>query len=430
MKPLAMIVGIFLALFGEGRVAAATFTNQATLRALLTMPTTAIRAPSQMTSIRLPWSNVSAAARTRLNPNTLSVFVKDGADWTRQSAGVTVANQGITANVPRGATAILTTPLTNKLVLSKDAKPLNFWLPTSPTQCEEFEVESYADPEPARWNKATSTFETDVYLAIFRTNRNLRAALPAPVTVNLAGREAEVSPKELTFTNVANYEKVRVAFARNDVEARINVFPFTEEAPFVVPVRRFHGVDVRVSPQSILGFGLGIANLTIKRVDANTNELAEGPALNVDVEPQVARVSSSVVIPAGAGRSEVSIRSTGVQKDLVKVSVGSYAREVELNYRSPWLFIGSVVLGGLLGGCARCLQKRSRKDKQILRYLAEGCVAGVLAMAAVMAGVAFSLVPAAVAETELGAFLISAAVAMIGITAISGLKKLVPKMSR
>lgn len=334
MKPLTLIVSLVLALIGESRVAAAALTNQATLRARLTMPATAIRAPSQTTSIRLAWTNVSAVARTRINPNTLSVFVKEGADWTRQASGITVANQGITATVPRGATTILTTPLTNKLVLSKEAKPLNFWLPTSATQCEEFEVESYADPEPARWNKANSTFETDVYLAIFRTNRNLRAALPAPVTVNIAGREAEVSPKELTFTKVAIYEKVRVAFARNDVEARINVFPFTEEAPFVVPVRRFNGVDVRVSPKSILGFGLGLANLTIKRVDANTNELAEGPALNVDVEPQVARANSSVIIPAGEGRSEISIRSTGVQKDVVKVSIGSYVREVELTYRS------------------------------------------------------------------------------------------------
>ena len=47
-----------------------------------------------------------------------------------------------------------------------------------------------------------------------------------------------------------------------------------------------------------------------------------------------------------------------------------------------------------------------------------------------LAGVAFSLLPTGVVETELGAFLISAAVALVGITAINGLKRLVPKFGQ
>jgi hypothetical protein len=437
-EPRTLLAVLWLMLpFGSGQAAQTTvLRTNLNLHLNVAAPRTVTMAPLNVRTTALTAlpviSRADFAAKTssKLDPAKLNVFVREGTEWKRQISALAVSDRTVVPRIPVNATAVFTVPVTNKKVLRKGVTPLKFWLrarPQATDPYEEFEVEYYANPDPARWNQAFQEFETQLHIAIFGTNRTARVNLPSPVTVDLAGHGAEINPSQFTYRAAGDFENFKVSFTRNDVEASVNVFPFTEHAPLIVPVRRFGKIKASVTPRTILGYGLGTAQLTLKRVDTDGADLNEGPELNVDVESTLARFAESPVIPAGKSTTQLTLRSVGAQTDEITVSAQNQQETLKIQYTSPWWFLGAVVAGGLLGGCARCLQKKHWKNDQLARFLIEGCVAGILATAAVCAGVAFSILPAGVSQTELGGFLISAAVGLVGVAAISGLKNLIPK---
>lgn len=361
----------------------------------------------------------------------LKVFVREGPAW--KNVETPTDGNTITPRVPANVQALIATPVTNRMVLKQGSMHLRFATPAppnSPEPYDTFELESYTAPNPARWDAQKSMFQTELRVALFRTNHISRQPPAAAIIFDFAGYQAEVTPSQLTFTTVGSFQTLQVTFPRNDVEARIDVFPLTEEAPLVVPARWLKCITNTVSPRSILGFGLGTATVTFKRLDQNGKELDEGPDLTLDVAPQFSRVNPTLVITRGNGRANFEVRSVGTKTEQITASAGDLSTVATVQARAPWLYLVAVLAGGITGGCARILNARRRKKGTMLKFLLEGCVAGLLASAAVSAGVALSLLPAAVTGTELGIFLISAAVGMVGVAAIQGLKKLIPQFFR
>ena len=362
------------------------------------------------------------------DPARLSVFVRESSSWKNAASIGQLAGATVSPRIPTDKPVILASPVTNRMVLEKGRAPLRFAVadPARPTDpYTVFDLESYTDPNPARWDAERGRFETTLRVALFRTNHNALNPLSSPVTLDFAGYEADVEPGEMKFEKLGTFQSLKVTFPRNDVEARINVFPLTEEAPLVVPARRLAVLTSSVSPASILGLGLGTATVTVRRLDQHTNELSEGPSLPVNLVARFARVNSTIEIPSGRSRTEFRVRSVGTAADTFTASSGPLSTIATLEIRPPWGYFAAVLAGGVAGGCARLL-KAGRRKLKVARLLGEGCLAGLLASVAVSAGVAYTLLPAAVAESEVGIFLISASVALVGISAVGWLRRLVP----
>ena len=91
----------------------------------------------------------------------------------------------------------------------------------------------------------------------------------------------------------------------------------------------------------------------------------------------------------------------------------------------PVSYLVATVAGGCLGGGGRIYRQFKSRQKSWLRYLGEGCLVGIIIVAATAAGVVITQIPASVVATELGALLIATLGGYAGSPMLDKLKLLV-----
>lgn len=391
-------------------------------------PPGAGESPASRFPAPLVWSTNPPALRTfnlpasLLGSNATVLVRRDGAWKPHRAAEFSGAN----SKIPDGQTAVVAEPML-KQQLSQIRGSGRFVL-NDGGQTREMRYEFFANPDPAAWRPSAGRFETEVHVAVFpkQGGTGPLAALP----VDVAGVNAEASPGQFVFTQTGKFQVLHVTTKINDEEASINLAPFTTNAPFIIPVRRLGGLRLACSALRLRGYGLGTATITATRVDKKSKDLAEGPKLDLHVTSETLRVPHNISIPQGQSSVTFKLRSSGLGTNRVLIATGSDATKQEslaFECYFPGAYLLATLLGGMVGACARFLEGRNLKRALIRRFVFEGIIAALIATAAVLAGVASNLLPASVCDTELGAFLISAAVSLSGIASVLFLKTLAPK---
>jgi hypothetical protein len=387
-------------------------------------------APAARYLAPLARTNNQSALRTFALPAGLwganaTVLVRTEGAWKLHGA---TEISGAKVKIPDGLSAVVAEPMLRQ-TLTQAGGSGRFVL-NDGRQSREMRYEFFAGPDPAVWEPSSGVFTTEVRVAVFPKVGDTGPLAPLPVEV--AGVNAEVNPSQFVFTNAGKYQVIRVTTKVNDEEASVNLAPFTKNAPFVIPVRRLGGLKLTSSALRIRGYGLGTATLTATRVDTKSKDLAEGPKLALHATSDRMRLAQNLSIPSGQSSVAIPVRSAGLGANRVLIATGSDAARpasLALDCYFPSAYLLATLLGGLIGACARFLEGKARRRERIPRFVFEGVVAAFLATAAVLAGAASNLLPATVCDTELGAFLISAAVSFSGIASVLFLKKLAPQSS-
>ena len=418
MKTFIVILGLLLAsqLHQQAQVIRTNLSRGGSA-ATIKVPSTAIR------RVQISRTNQGTGA-SRIDPSKLRVFTRDAQEWKTVEEPVTSGADAISVPTVTGRSTIAVEPQRNRQALSSKPITVPFFMPPASAASSELiplRIELHADPAPARWNAALNQFETDILIGVFQAGSRRPAPLRSAVQMDFRGEEAVIDPKMLVMTNAAEFRRVRATFPRNDVEARMDVLPFTEDTPLVLPVRRIKKIKTSISPKVIMGFGLGTANLTVSRLDDGNRLLNEGQEIEIPVESTLARLGELVRIPAGKSTVVHSIRSNGLGEDELVLDYAGAIERHKLKYVAPLSFFLFALAGGFFGGVVRwLLGKYNKKSKQPegWRCLLEGIIAGVLITAAASAVVVTTVLPASVLETELAALLLSVAGGLSGVQGV------------
>ncbi len=363
------------------------------------------------------------------NTASLRVFTRVGAGWLRSTSQVSRAGNEVSVTVPQAISSLVFEPLTSKTLLTSNSAFAIPFVPISATAGapRKMTVVPRVQPSPAAWNQARKQFETVLQVAIVPVDPQVRGAIPADYrSLTLEATGADVEPSALELTEYRKFASARLTFKNNDTRPSIDVFPFTDQAPLLVPVRTLGGILLSAAKENISGAGLEEVTLTVSRVDADRRPLAEGPDLPITLSAQYASVPEKLFIPAGAATTNFVIRSAGIQTDKITARAEPFGDTKSIAYIVPKFMLGAVFVGGLLGSAARWLARQKATLQQGMRFLAEGCVAATILTVAAYFGITATTLPASMKGSEAWIFLISAATSYVGIKTLNWLPKIVP----
>ncbi len=267
--------------------------------------------------------------------------------------------------------------------------------------------------------RSGTAFRAELIVGLAAANpaaRNDGLQIEANFAIIVVGGEA--SPKDFKLMHVGLTQRVILtAHAPRDVvEIAILALVRQKEVPFnlTVPVQR-PVVSLSVSPEAILGYGLGTATVLVQG-DANTVagesvllKTSAGTLDPMDVRLDVNRVGKATLRSTGTGMATVSLASnehTTTQAGIV-------------NFTLPWAFPLWALGGGFLGTWVR-LHGRTMKSltKQAsyakLRLLWTGV--GLSFLGAILWALGMQVIPGGWSPTgsEAASFAVSAIVGYLG----------------
>jgi hypothetical protein len=175
---------------------------------------------------------------------------------------------------------------------------------------------------------------------------------------------------------------------------------------------RFGGLEITSGEDRILGFGLGTTRLTIQRLAEGGRLLSNGSPAEVQLTAQGGGKfdpDSMVTIPFGASAATIELRSRGVGQRVILARAGPLEGSIPIRFTFPIGFLAATLLGGAAGGFLKSLRKAEQSEKRPGPFMVEGCVMGLVAVAAITAGLVIGDFPLPAIGTEVGAFLVAAA---------------------
>jgi len=179
---------------------------------------------------------------------------------------------------------------------------------------------------------------------------------------------------------------------------------------------------------SILGFGIGHTPVTVERLDDGGLALTKD-TLRLDLAVQEGRgyfePETGHVIADGTSSLEVTFRSEGFEEATILARAGSMqSGKLRIDFFFPWLEILCALVGSLIGGTLRWLTAETaggrKKRLPPWRVLVEAALTALVLVVAVLLGLRVGWLPAAVARTAAGAFVVGAAGGFLGVAAIEG----------
>jgi hypothetical protein len=291
---------------------------------------------------------------------------------------------------------------------------------------------------PLPWNSQTHAYSTRLEIGL-QADGAKNPKLDVPITINLTGNNAAISPASLKIVQLGQqgFVSATITCSRHDTEPQVTLHSDWGERSFEVPIVPHNSkLGLSISETKIFGFGLGTAQLTIKRFAEDGRELSDSNSLVVNVSADHGKTdSSAVTIPAGQSHAEVTLRSVGLGAAQVSAEIDSLKAELPaVQFTFPFAYVLAAIGGGCLGGLGRFCKdnkaapkRKSKADekrtaKSPVRYLAEGCLVGFLIVAAVAAGLVLTRLPTTVIATELGALVIGTVGGFSGAPVLDWLK--------
>ncbi len=240
---------------------------------------------------------------------------------------------------------------------------------------------------------------------------------PLPVTaqVLVTAPINQVLPDTIALTTTNNWASVAMKASAPPSHFGVTLRASTDSQGLVVdiPVNR-QPLSVEPSADSIAGFGLDVAKLTIRATG-----LLHPAGRIVTVAAIPGKLTDSSVTLNDQGIGETELRSVGLETATVRATMPllADAPEKTISFAFPWAFLVSALLGGCCGGLLRRYQTKEPTFRPSLPVaIAMGCIAGLVG--ATLSAVGINLLPIKVPQYggEALVFGVAALFAIVGVT--------------
>ncbi len=244
--------------------------------------------------------------------------------------------------------------------------------------------------------------------------------LDQPVVMRLGFRGITAEPLEPVSLVQAGVE--------HEQEVDLNFLP-TTESPVLELRSAFGSVDLamdvlprlelRPVGDAVPGFGLGTVVVDVVRLHPHGTPAAvdQDTDVSLEISGGARPTEDRVVIPGGESRTRFELRSGNLGPATITALAGGLSDTRTVRQYLPVAPLGAALLGGALGGYSRRFRKNAAVVTSGARIV-EGTLVALVAYAASVLGVGWLHLPAALAATVAGAFLVGALAGFAGVTAI------------
>ena len=282
-----------------------------------------------------------------------------------------------------------------------------------------------ATPVPVTWNTEQRRYSTRIFLGLQPPRNAPAAQLDQPIVMRLGFRGLTAEPVPDVTLAMAGVE--------HEKEVELSFLP-TTEAP-VIEVRSSLGdvdltmevlprLELRPVGDSVPGLGLGAVAVDVVRLHPHgaPAAVAEDTDVTVEIQGGAHPEEERVQIPAGQSRTRFTLRSARLGPVTIKATAGALSDSRTIDQQLPVAPLTAALVGGALGGFSRRFRKGSAAVADGARVV-EGLLVALVAYAASVVGVGWLGIPAAVAGTAAGAFLVGVLAGFVGVTVIEVLAK-------
>jgi hypothetical protein len=346
----------------------------------------------------------------------------------------------LTLNIPRSSAIVLrpktiptirATPATRMVlpggaVVAPEPSPTSPQDPATLDNAKWFRVTLATSPMPAPWDAQADGYVTQLTFGLKRPDGappDLK--LEQPVIVKLAYRDLiapEVAMISLDAPGLENEKTVALHFVPQSPTPTLLVRSSISEVD--VQLTALPRLAVLPDRNSAIGLGLDLVKVVVSNLfpDGRLAPVETDTPVLLTVEGGPRLVSTNVVLKAGTSAADFSLRTSGLQKVVVRASANGVVGLGTFDQRFPFAPLSLALLGGALGGYARRFLKGARRASSRRRVI-EGLLVSTVAFVAGILGVGYFDLPSAIVATEAGAFLTGALSGFVGVSVLDVLAK-------
>jgi len=281
---------------------------------------------------------------------------------------------------------------------------------------------------PLTWNEAARAYATELLVGYeFEDGAEKALAAPKTVTFFAEGSHARIQADTVQIERSGGSGYKRVVLSTGKLEGETyftaRVGPGDELRSSVTVARETGILSLSLPSTELAGYGVGASTLTVAVLGRDGLPLKVTSPLNVQLTGRRLRPDASVVIPAGASEATATVRSLGLGMAEILARTGPVTATLPVQLFFPWAALVAVVIGGAVGGSARYLRNRGKRNALLLRRVIEGVLVAVILVAAVWGGFVMIDVGAGVSGTPFGAFVVAALSGYVGCVLLDRLAK-------
>jgi hypothetical protein len=270
-----------------------------------------------------------------------------------------------------------------------------------------------ASESPLRWDAQKRAYATALDIGLDFDPASHITALPGPVAFELLTRNASVDRPNVTITRAGPpYERVTLTCQNARPDASVTAHnPHIPDKPLTIECARELGkLTVEPVTKKIFGYGLGTTKIRVHRLAKDDFDFPDPSALTVTLATSTGKLNPMGSVTIGANQSvvEAELRSIGIGTADITARFGPLSSTEHVTFAFPATFLLAALLGGCAGGAGSIFRHRARKPSTWRKWILEGCIVGLIIVAAAAGGIVVFNLPTAVLGTELGAFLLAA----------------------
>jgi hypothetical protein len=170
-------------------------------------------------------------------------------------------------------------------------------------------------------------------------------------------------------------------------------------------------------------FGVGSGTLTVTLVGRDGVPFPAPRPLEIQLSSRRLRQPAVLSIAQGKATGTADIRTTGFGMDEVIATSGAFRASLPVRQVFPVAPIVAAVVGGALGGSARYLRNKGKRQSLLVRRVIEGMLVGLILVGATWAGLVSVDVSTGILGTPFGAFVLGALSGYLGCVVLDRVAK-------
>lgn len=284
-----------------------------------------------------------------------------------------------------------------------------------------FRLTLAASPMPAPWDEKEGSYLTRLTFGLKRPDgAPPTLALEQPVIIKLAYQGlvgAEIAMISLEAAGLENEKTVALRFTPQSDKPTLLVRSTISDVN--VELAALPRLSIQADRSNVLGLGLDVVTVNVTNVqpDGRSTPVEHDTPVSITIEGR-ARIDAAgpIVFRAGEATTRFTLRSSGLGTITIRANANGITGATLLQQSFPTGPLVAALIGGALGGVARCFMKGARRSSNRRRVI-EGIIVASIVFVAGILGVGYLNLPAAIVATEAGAFLTGALGGFAGVSA-------------
>jgi hypothetical protein len=281
---------------------------------------------------------------------------------------------------------------------------------------------------PLTWNDQTHAYATDIFVGYeFEDGAERPLAAPKTVTFFAEGSNARIKEDTVTIERSGGSGYKRVVLSTGQLEGETHFTARaspTDELKASVAIQREPGaLQLSLPSTELPAFGVGSATLTVTLLGRDGFPFAASRPVDIQLSSRRLRQPPVISIDQGKSTATADIRTTGSGTDEVIATSGAFRAALPIKLVFPIAPIVAALVGGALGGSARYLRNKGKRQSLLVRRVIEGMLVGLILVAATWAGLVSVDVSTGILGTPFGAFVLGALSGYLGCVVLDQVAK-------